>query len=51
MAPEEDDRYGVDLRDSPPARSRSHRRTPEDDEFPPEGRVARENGDRHKEVY
>lgn len=50
MAPEEDDRYGVDLRDSPPTRSRSHRRTPEEDEFPPEGRFDRENGDRYKEV-
>ena len=51
MAPEEDDRYGVDFRDSPPSRSWSHRRTPEDEELLSEGRVARENGDRYKEVW
>jgi len=50
MAPEEDDRYGVDMRDSPPPRSRSHRKTPDDEEYPPEGRGVRENGDRHREV-
>jgi hypothetical protein len=50
MTPEEEERYGGDLRNSPPPRSRSSRRTPGDDEFPPDGRLVRENGERHREV-
>lgn len=45
MAPEEDDRYGVDMRDSPPPRTRSH-----NDDHPIEGRTVPEAGDRHREV-
>lgn len=52
MAPEDDDRFGSDLRDSPPPRSRSYHRSPENDEFPPsDGRDMRENGSRHREVF
>lgn len=51
MAPEDDDRFGSDLRDSPPPRSRSYHRSPENDELPPaDGRDMRENGSRHREV-
>ncbi|OAE26407.1 hypothetical protein AXG93_131s1170 [Marchantia polymorpha subsp. ruderalis] len=53
MAGDDDDRYGSDLRDSPPVRSRSYHRSPDDDGregSPPDIREGRENGDRYREV-
>ncbi|KAL2619869.1 hypothetical protein R1flu_000074 [Riccia fluitans] len=52
MAGDDDDRYGSDLRDSPPVRSRSYHRSPEEDGregSPPDIRDGRENGDRYRE--
>ncbi|KAL3681945.1 hypothetical protein R1sor_024901 [Riccia sorocarpa] len=52
MAGDDDDRYGSDLRDSPPVRSRLQHRSPEEDVrdgSPPDIRDGRENGDRYRE--
>ncbi|CAM6097262.1 unnamed protein product [Calypogeia fissa] len=52
MAGDDDDRYGSDLRESPPARSRSYHRSPDEDGregSPVDTREGRENGDRYRE--
>lgn len=53
MAGDDDDRFGSDLRESPPPRSRSYHRSPDlegREEYPTEARDVRENGDRYREV-
>lgn len=53
MAGDDDDRYGSDLRESPPPRSRSYHRSPDEDGrelSPVDTREGRENGDRYREV-
>jgi len=50
MALEEEDRYGVGLKDSPPLHSRSNQRAPNAEEYLLEGQGIHENGDRHMEV-
>jgi len=50
MALEEEDRYGVGLKDLPTLPSRLHHRTPNDDKYLPKGQGIQENGDHHREV-